>query len=93
MNVSSIPLLSRRERLRRVVLLCCSFARNVAFYRAGQADQVQHLLSENHPEVAFWRQVNANFLDTAVLEWCKGDAAAARGQASLAASGGRPCRL
>lgn len=63
--------LSRRDRLRRVVLLCCSFGRNVAFYRAGWTAQAQPLLSEHHPDASFWRQVNANFLDIAVLEWCK----------------------
>jgi hypothetical protein len=63
--------LSRRERLRRVVVVCCSFARNVAYHRAGQAGQAKSLLSMHHPEVSFWRQVNANFFDIAVLDWCK----------------------
>jgi len=70
-NVGNSPSLSRRDRLRRVLLLCCSFARNVSFYRAGHAEYAQPLLSERHPEAAFWRQVNGNFLDIAVLDWCK----------------------
>ena len=64
--------LSHRELVRRVVILCCSFTRNVAYYRAGWADEAQPLLSERNPaEVAFWRQMNSNSLDTAVLDWCK----------------------
>ena len=61
----------RRDRLRRVAMLCCSFARNVAFYRAGWVDEAQPLLSEYHPKASFWRQVNSNFFDVAVLDWCK----------------------
>jgi hypothetical protein len=57
--------------MRRVVLLCCAFARNVAFYRAGWAEQAQPLLSKRHPQAPFWRQVNGNFFDMAVLDWCK----------------------
>jgi hypothetical protein len=67
---ASEPLL-RRDRIRRVGLLCCAFARNVAFYRAGWADHAQPLLSERHPKGSFWRQVNSNFFDMAVLDWCK----------------------
>jgi hypothetical protein len=63
--------LPHRDRMRRVVLLCCAFARNVAFYRAAWTDQAQPLLSKRHPEASFWRQVNGNFLDMAVLDWCK----------------------
>ena len=63
--------LSRRDRLRRVAMLCCAFARNVAFYRAGWSDEAQPLLSEYHPKASFWRQVNSNFFDMAVLDWCK----------------------
>jgi hypothetical protein len=28
-------------------------------------------LSEYHPQASFWRQVNGNFFDMAVLDWCK----------------------
>jgi hypothetical protein len=28
-------------------------------------------LSERHPQASFWRQINANFFDLAVLDWCK----------------------
>jgi len=63
--------LSHRDRVRRVVLLCASFGRNAAYYRAGWGGEAQPLLSERHPDTSFWRQVNANFLDMAVLDWCK----------------------
>jgi hypothetical protein len=63
--------LTDRERRRRVVLLCCSFIRNLAFYRAGQSDKARPLLSADDPHASFWRQASANFLDTAVLDWCK----------------------
>jgi hypothetical protein len=29
--------LPRRDRIRRVVILCCDFPRNVTYYRAGSA--------------------------------------------------------
>ena len=72
----SVSLLSRapcaplphRDRVRRVVLLCASFGRNAAYYRAGWGGEAQPLLSERHPDTSFWRQVNANFLDMAVLD-------------------------
>ncbi len=63
--------ISRAERLRRVVIVCCNFARNLAFYRAGWTELGQTFFSKVHPQAAFWRQANANFLDMCVLEWCK----------------------
>ena len=63
--------MTRRERMRRVVLLCCSFTRNLAYYRAGQDARGRALLSASHPQASFWRQANANFIDVCVLEWCK----------------------
>lgn len=61
----------RRQRLRRVAILCYSFARNLAYYRVGQEDCSQPLTDPCHPHSSFWRQVNSNFLDLCVLEWCK----------------------
>jgi hypothetical protein len=63
--------LTRSERLRRVIILCCNFARNLAYYRVGQAAPLKALLADAHPEASFWRQANANFIDMCVLEWCK----------------------
>ena len=57
--------MTRQQRIRRGLLLCCHFARNAAFYRAGLAKK------ELRPDGPFWRTVNGNFLNIAVLEWCK----------------------
>jgi hypothetical protein len=62
--------LTRRERLRRVVILCASFARNVAYFRAGQSQTGAKARDPSYAS-AFWAQVGTNFLDIAVLEWCK----------------------
>jgi hypothetical protein len=63
--------LTRRERLRRVVILCASFARNVAYFRAGQSQIGAAARARAHAFSGFWTQVSANFLDISVLEWCK----------------------
>jgi hypothetical protein len=63
--------LTRRERLRRVVILCASFARNVAYFRAGHSQTGSAARAPSHACSAFWTQVSANFLDISVLEWCK----------------------
>lgn len=70
-RVKDAQSLPRRDRVRRVVLLCCSFVQNVAFYRAAMADRTAPILSDHHPEAAFLRQAINNFLDVAVLDWCK----------------------
>ena len=57
--------MTRVQRLRRVVLLCCHFGRNLAYYRAGWLGG--SLVRDSD----FWKTVNGNFLDLAVLEWCK----------------------
>ena len=57
--------LTRREQPRRVVLLCCHFARNLAYYRVGHPGEPWH------PNRDFWVTVNGNFLDQCVLEWAK----------------------
>jgi hypothetical protein len=62
---------SERDRLRRVVLLCASFIRNLAYFRAGQDKEGLPLLQERAPFASFWRQVNSNCIDLCVLEWCK----------------------
>lgn len=64
-------MMTKTERRRRVALLCCSFARNLAYYRAGQGEHKKALLCESHPKASFWRQINVNFLDIFVLDWCK----------------------
>jgi hypothetical protein len=59
------PALIKRERLRRVVLLCCHFMRNLAYYRVGHPGEPRPTDTE------FWLTVNGNFIDQCVLEWCK----------------------
>lgn len=56
----------KEKRLRRVVLLCYHFARNLAYYRAGWKKGKYAL-----PDTQFWRTVSGNFIDVAILEWCK----------------------
>ena len=55
---------TKGDRLRRVVLLCAHFARNMAYYRAGH-----NRLTKESPQ--FWITVDCNFIDAAVIEWCK----------------------
>jgi hypothetical protein len=53
------------DRQRRVARLCCHCIRNIAFYRAWYLEQ------KPHEEKNFWVNANGNFLDIAVMEWCK----------------------
>ena len=57
--------MTRNQRARRVAILCCHCARNAAYYRAGWQNK-SITVSED-----FWVGANGNFLDLAVLEWCK----------------------
>ncbi|HEY6395117.1 MAG TPA: hypothetical protein VIX12_06830 [Candidatus Binataceae bacterium] len=62
----------RKDRLRRVVILCGSFARNLAYYRVGWSQEHRHLLDPAKSDRAnFWNTVNGNFVYMCVLEWCK----------------------
>jgi hypothetical protein len=54
-----------------VVILCASFAPNVAYFRAGQRLTGLAAHAPSHAYSTFWTQISANFLDIAVLEWCK----------------------
>jgi hypothetical protein len=58
-------MITRRERIRRVAILCVHFARNLAFYRAGMKDG--ELIKIN----PFWKAANFNFFNQSILEWCK----------------------
>lgn len=57
--------MTRKERLRRVAILCCHCLRNIAFYKAGWRGGSLVFAGE------FWVNVNGNFIDICVLEWCK----------------------
>jgi len=55
--------MTRRTHIRRVGILCCHCLRNLAFYSAGEHNE--------RISGQFWINAFGNFLDIAVLEWCK----------------------
>jgi len=57
--------LSRRARLRRTGLLCLHTLRNLAYHRA--------IAESRQPwrEQQFWIAAHNNYIDVAILEWCK----------------------
>lgn len=57
--------MTRRQRLRRTGLLCLHCLRNLAFHRAAHDARRQWVGQQ------FWVTTHNNFLDVAVLEWCK----------------------
>ena len=57
--------MTRRDRLRRTGHLCLHSLRNLAFYRAA------HEARKVWAGKQFWASSHNNFLDIAVLEWCK----------------------
>jgi hypothetical protein len=63
--------MSRRDRLRRVVILCCNFAVHLAYYRVGQRPEHEIFGNARNAEANFWRTASNNFIDICVLEWCK----------------------
>jgi hypothetical protein len=62
--------MSRRDKLRRVVILCRNFAVNLAYYRVGRRPEYLPL-QEYARRGNFWRAASGNFIDMCVLEWCK----------------------
>jgi hypothetical protein len=63
--------MSDEKRIRRVIILCCSFAKNLAYSRGFSDDADQALKASSHPHADVWRVATNNFLDVAVMEWCK----------------------
>lgn len=57
--------MTRKKRLRRVLIICCHCLRNLSFYRTGWSKG--SLIFKDD----FWTTVNGNFMDICVLEWCK----------------------
>ena len=57
--------MTRKQRLKRVALLCVHFTRNLAYSRAISD------LVPGRREGDFWITMQGNCLDVAVLEWCK----------------------
>ena len=67
---NTIPLPSFDPRLmRKLLLLCCHFARNVAYYRIGYVNE--NGTGELKQATQLGATINGNMLDIAVLEWCK----------------------
>ena len=64
------PPMSRKERLRRVVILCTLFTRNLAYYQVGSAPEYQHLYDRNC-SANFWITASNNSIDVCVQEWYK----------------------
>lgn len=58
--------MDREKRLRRVLLICAHFTRNMAYYRAGWRPKTGFARTTQ-----FWITANGNCIDIAVLEWCK----------------------
>jgi hypothetical protein len=61
--------LTPKERRRRILLVCCGFARNLAIYQCGR--RVGRSLLEKPEAKGFWQEINSSCLDIAILEWCK----------------------
>lgn len=59
--------MTHKEHVRRAAILCCHCLRNLAFYKAGWRDG-EFIIKEPYQ---FWTNVNGNFMDICVLEWCK----------------------
>lgn len=68
-GTSGLVGLTDMERLRRIVILCASFTRNLAFYRALEGES--QLTGTDNTDANFWRTVRGNFLDISVIDWCK----------------------
>lgn len=64
--------LTRKERIRRVVILCVLFMRNLAYFR-GAYEVPEGWRNDDLvlPDASFWRTVANNALDMCVLEFCK----------------------
>lgn len=64
--------MTRRDRVRRIFILCNHFLRNLAFYRTGwRRGGIDTEPTLRRRESQFWVNVNGNFIDICVLEWCK----------------------
>ena len=57
--------MNRRERMRGTGILCLHCLRNLAFFRVAHDTRSQWAGQQ------FWATAHNNFLDVAVLEWCK----------------------
>ncbi len=65
LHIVMVKIMDRIKQLRRTALLCSSFVRNYAYYKAGWDDGASMAKED------FWITVQSNFLDVAALEWTK----------------------
>jgi hypothetical protein len=63
--------LTHEERLRRVVLVCTLFMRNLAYYRGARESPAGWRDPPLSSDASFWRTMANNCLDLCVLEFCK----------------------
>lgn len=63
--------MTRRERLRRVFILCANFARNLGYMRGANKNRNVLAPPLAHPLSDFCITAYNNFLDICVLAWCK----------------------
>jgi hypothetical protein len=54
------------NKSRRAAIVCVHVIRNLGFFRAGWDGKVRLF-----PKSDLWATINSNFIDIAVLEWCK----------------------
>lgn len=64
MSAATLTPLARQRRVCKVAHI---FARNMAYYRAARDGAGNY----TGPQDNYWVTVDNNFLDTAVMEWCK----------------------
>jgi hypothetical protein len=57
--------MTQSAKARRAGILCCHVLRNLAFYKSW------YKAGQPFEKKQFWITANGNFLDIAVLEWCK----------------------
>ena len=64
-SLKAVPPLSDEDRVRRTVIVCRHCLWNIAYFRAGWRKGKIRVRRE------FWAAANGNFIDAAILEWCK----------------------
>lgn len=57
--------MTKEQRLRRVILLCCHALRNSAYYKAGWEGNELVVSGD------YWNTIIGNALDIHFMEWCK----------------------
>jgi hypothetical protein len=63
-----------KDRHRRVVYLCRTFAQALAYYRVQSRPEFESLFKPaeaGEAGIKFWRAVNGALFDSCVLDWCK----------------------